>query len=179
MTQTEGSLHGRARESVSERAVALGLLAGRRVAERDVRVERRMLEARRRLDGGDDLPRHTELREAAKRRLLVRAEVPDGLVEADHALLHEVVPVAAGEEVRARLQANEPGVLPHETHPVLPYCRFEPGGRAAGLQALVELSERSSVLWRFGRPSRYPRVCAVVERISIELPRRLVDQVSR
>jgi hypothetical protein len=73
-----------------------------------------VLEARRRLDGGDDLARDAELREAAERRLLVRAEVADRLVEADHALLDEVVAVAASEKVRARLEAHESGVLPHQ-----------------------------------------------------------------
>ena len=84
------------------------------MAERDIRVERRVLEARRRLDRGDDLPRHAELREAAERRLLVRAEIPDGLVKADQALLDQVLRVAAGEEVRAGLEPDEAGVAPDQ-----------------------------------------------------------------
>ena len=44
----------------------------------------------------------------------VGTEVAYRLVEPDHALLHEVVAVAAREEVRARLQPDEPGVLAKE-----------------------------------------------------------------
>ena len=73
-----------------------------------------MLEAGRGLDRRDDLARHAELREAAERRLLVGAEVPDRLVEADQPLLQKVVVVAAGEEVRARLQAHEACVAADE-----------------------------------------------------------------
>src|SRR6185436_15323909 len=108
-----GIVHGRAGQGVAERAVGLRLLAGRRVAERDVAVQRRVLVAGRRLDGGDDLARDAELGEAAERRLL-RAVVPHGLVEADQPLLDEVFGVAPGEEVRARLQADEAGVAPHQ-----------------------------------------------------------------
>src|SRR5436305_5305897 len=66
-----------------------------------------MLEARRRLDRRDDLPRHAQLRERAERRLLVGTKVAHRLVEADEALLDQVLRVAAGEEVRARLQPDE------------------------------------------------------------------------
>jgi hypothetical protein len=84
------------------------------VAERDVRVERRVLEAGRGLDRGDDLARDTELGEAAERRLLVGAEITHRLVEADQPLLEEIVVVAAGEEVRARLEADEARVAANE-----------------------------------------------------------------
>jgi hypothetical protein len=84
------------------------------MAERDVLVERLVLEARRRLDRGDDLPRYAELGEAAEGRLLVGAEVPDGLVQADQALLDQILRVAAGEEVRARLQPDEARVPTHQ-----------------------------------------------------------------
>ena len=40
--------------------------------------------------------------------------------KADQALLDEVVRVAAGEEVRARLQADEAGVAAHQTVERLP-----------------------------------------------------------
>src|SRR5204862_8682 len=82
------------------------LLTGRRVAERNVGVQRRVLEAGRCLDGRDDLPRDAELREAAERRLL-GAEVAHGLVQADQALLDQVFRVAASEEVRACLEPDE------------------------------------------------------------------------
>ena len=104
----------RARQGVAERAVAVGVLARRRVAERDVGVQRRVLEARRGLDRRDDLPRDAQLGEAAERRLLVVAEIAHRLVEADQPFLDQVVGVAAGEEVRARLQPDEAGVAPDE-----------------------------------------------------------------
>src|SRR5439155_14626451 len=109
-----GLVHQRARKGVAQRALAVGLLAGGGVAERDVRVERRMLEAGRRLDGGDDLPGHAELGEAAERGLLVRPEVAYGLVETDQPLLDQILRVAAREEVRARLQPDEARVTAHE-----------------------------------------------------------------
>ena len=81
--------------------------AGRRARERDVLVERRVLVARRGLDRGDDLARDAQLGEVAEARLAVGAVVAHRLVEADEALLDEVVGVAAGEEVRRGLQADE------------------------------------------------------------------------
>src|SRR4051794_3335928 len=107
-------MHGRPGQGVAERALSVRVLARRGMAERDVGVERRVLEAGRGLDRGDDLPRHAEFREAAERRLLVGAEVAHRLVEADEALLDQVLRVAAGEEVRARLQAHEAGVAADE-----------------------------------------------------------------
>src|SRR5207302_7148848 len=95
-------------------ALAVGLLPRRRVAERDVGVERCVLQPRRRLDRGDDLAGYAELREAAKRGLLVGAEVAHGLEEPGQALLNEVLGIAADEEVRARLQADEAGVAADE-----------------------------------------------------------------
>src|SRR4029077_3494933 len=100
-------VHRRARERVAERALAVRVLARRGMAERDVRVERRVLVARRGLDRGDDLAGHAQLREAPERRPLLGPEVADRLVEADEPLLDEVLGVAAGEEVRARLEADE------------------------------------------------------------------------
>src|SRR6185369_3989005 len=75
-----------------------------------VGVQRRVLEARGRLDRRDDLPRDAELGEAPERGLLVGAKVAHRLVEPDKAFLDEVVGLAAGDEVRARLQADETGV---------------------------------------------------------------------
>src|SRR3989442_9727546 len=73
-----------------------------------------MLEARRRLDRRDDLPGYAQLREAAEGRLLVGPEVAHRLVEADQALLDEILGVASGQEVRARLQPDEAGVAPDQ-----------------------------------------------------------------
>src|SRR3990172_11914945 len=109
----DGVVHGGAGERTADGGVAV-LLAGRGLRERDVGVQRRVLEARRRLDGRDDLPRDAELGEAPEGGLLVGAEVAHRLVEADQALLDEVVRLAAGDEVRARLQPDEAGVAAHE-----------------------------------------------------------------
>src|SRR6185503_8028312 len=72
-----------------------------------VLVERCVLVAGRGLDRGDDLARDAELGEVAEARLAIGAVVADRLVEADEALLDEVVPVAADEEVRRGLEAHE------------------------------------------------------------------------
>jgi hypothetical protein len=105
----DGVVDVRAGERVTEGAVPV-LLARGRVAEGDVGVERRVLEAGRGLDRRDDLPRDAELGEAAERRVLVRAKVAHRLVEPDEPFLDEIVGVTAGDEVRARLQADEAGV---------------------------------------------------------------------
>ena len=73
-----------------------------------------MLVARRRLHRGDDLAGDAQLGEVAEARLAIGAVVADRLVQADEALLDEVVAVAAGEEVRRRLQADEPVVAADE-----------------------------------------------------------------
>ena len=98
---------------VAERAVAVVLARGC-LAERDVAVQRLVLVAGRGLDRGDDLARDAELRERAEGRVLVGPEVAHGLVEADQPLLDQVVGLAAGDEVRARLQADEAGVAAEE-----------------------------------------------------------------
>src|ERR671935_336869 len=100
----------RSRERVAERHVGVRVLPRRRVRERDVRVQRGVLEACRRLDRRDDLAGDAELGEAPERRLLVVTEVADGLVEADQPFLDQILRVAARQEVRARLQADEAGV---------------------------------------------------------------------
>src|SRR5262245_16787873 len=107
-------VHAGAREGVAQAAFAVRLLAGGGMAEGDVRVERGVLEAGRRLDRRDDLARHAELGEAPKGSLFVRPEVANGLVEADQPLLNEVLGIAAGEEIRARLQPDEARVAPHQ-----------------------------------------------------------------
>ena len=145
MTITDGLVHGRAGERVAERALAVRVLAGRGMAERDVLVQRRVLEARRGLDRRDDLARDAELREAAERRLLVGAEIAHGLVEADQALLDQVLGVAAGEEVRARLQADEAGVAADQLRPSRAVA-------VAGLEDELEILKLSLSLLR--------RICA-------------------
>ena len=85
-----GSWTRRAGEHLVERRLGVGS-AGRRGRERHVVVERRVLVARRGLDRGDDLARDAQLREVAERRLAVGAVVADRLVEADEALLDQVV----------------------------------------------------------------------------------------
>ena len=104
----------RAREHLVERGLGVGRARGRG-RERDVAVERRVLVARRRLDRGDDLPRDAELREVAEARLAIGAVVADRLVEADQALLDQIVAVATDEEVRRGLQTHEAVVAAHQT----------------------------------------------------------------
>src|SRR3954447_18375767 len=107
-------VHRRPRQRVAERALALAVLSWPGGAGRDGRVERRVLEPSSRLDRGDDLARDAELGEAAERGLLVGAEVANRLVEADQPLLEKVVVVAAGQEVRARLETHEARVAADE-----------------------------------------------------------------
>src|SRR3954452_3725587 len=103
----------RAGDDLFERRLAVAR-ARRRLRERHVLVQRRVLVARRRLHRGDDLAGDAELREVAEARLAIGAVVADRLVQADEALLDEVVRVAAGEEVRRRLQADEAVVAADE-----------------------------------------------------------------
>ncbi len=119
--QLLGRDHWRAGSSIGEPASASpsvqsesSSVARRRVAERDVLVERRVLVPGRGLDGGDDLPGDAQLGERAERRVLVDAVVPDRLVEADEALLDEVVRIAAGEEVARERDPHEAGVAPDD-----------------------------------------------------------------
>src|SRR5450432_3406609 len=98
---------------VERRDVVAGPRGGR--GERDVLVQRRVLVAGRCLDGRDDLAGDAELGEVAEARLAVGPEVPDRLVEADQALLDEIVGVAAGEKVRGGLQAYETVITPDQT----------------------------------------------------------------
>src|SRR5205823_8457138 len=106
---------GWAGQGVAEGDGRIGVLAGRRVRERDVRVQWRVLEASRGLDRRDDLPGHAELGEAAERGLLVMPEVPHGFVEADQAFLDQVLRIAAGEELRAGGEADEAGVAANQS----------------------------------------------------------------
>jgi hypothetical protein len=80
------------------------------LAERDVLVQRRVLVAGRGLHRGDDLAGDAELGEVAKARLTVGPVVADRLVEAEQALLDQVVRLAPEEEVRRGLQADETAI---------------------------------------------------------------------
>ena len=73
-----------------------------------------MLEASRGLDRRDDLARNAQLGEGTERGLLVGPEVAYGLIEADTALLDEVLRLATREEVGTRLQAHETVVAAHD-----------------------------------------------------------------
>jgi hypothetical protein len=66
-----------------------------------------VLVAGRGLHRGDDLTRDAELGEVSEARLTIGAVVANRLVEADQALLNQVVGVAAGEKVRRCLEADE------------------------------------------------------------------------
>ena len=83
---------------------------GRGLAEGDVLVERRVLVAGRGLDRGDDLAGDAELGEVAEARLAVGAVVADRLVEAEQALLDQVVRLPPEEEVGRGLEADEAAV---------------------------------------------------------------------
>ena len=87
-------------------------MTGRRVAERERAVQRRVFVTRRRLDRRDDLARDAELGERAERRLLLDPVVAHGLVEADEALLDQVIGISACDEVARRLEADEAVVAP-------------------------------------------------------------------
>jgi hypothetical protein len=73
-----------------------------------------VLVARRRLDRGDDLTGDAQLGEAAEARLAVTAVIAHGLVEADQPLLHQIVAVAAEQEVGRGLEAHESVVAPDD-----------------------------------------------------------------
>ena len=116
-----------------------------RVAERDVGVERRVLEAGRGLDRGDDLPRHAELGEAAERRLLVGAEVAHRLVEADQPLLDQVLASRRRRGSTSSPSGGRSRVAPHQRVERLA-SPLRARGRAADPQALVELSAGGAAL---------------------------------
>src|SRR3990170_7797879 len=59
------------------------------------------------LDGSQYLPRDTEFGERPKWGLLLEVEVSDGLEEADHALLDDILSFRARQEVAARLGPSE------------------------------------------------------------------------
>src|SRR4029077_3412830 len=83
---------------------------GRRLAEGDVLVQRRVLVTGRRLHRGDDLAGDAELGEVAKARLAVGAVIADRLVEAEQALMDQVVGLAPEQEVGGGLEADETAV---------------------------------------------------------------------
>src|SRR5919106_1209205 len=59
------------------------------------------------LYGSQYLPRDAEFGERPKRGLLLEVEVSDGLEEADHALLDDILSFRARQEVAARLGPSE------------------------------------------------------------------------
>ncbi len=95
---------------ISSRVVSESPRGGRRLAERDVLVQRRVLVAGRGLHRGDDLAGDAELGEVAEARLTIGPVVADRLVEAEQALLDQVVGLAAEQEVGGGLEADEAAV---------------------------------------------------------------------
>jgi hypothetical protein len=81
--------------------------------------------------------------ERPERGLLVRPEVADSLEQADLALLHEIVRIAAGEEVRARLEPDEPLVAADDLvhRPLIPVPRGRDQGQLSGLPQDAPLLE--------------------------------------
>ena len=100
-------------QELLDRALA-GVVAAADAGDRHVLVERLVLLAGRRLDGGDDLPGDAQLGERTERRLVLGAEVAGRLVEADQRLLLDVVGVAADEEVAPGPGPGEPAVALEE-----------------------------------------------------------------
>ena len=62
-------------------------------------------------DGRDDLPGDAQLRKGAEAAQPLGLIVADGLEQADHAFLHDVLMVRSDEEIAARLGAHEVFVL--------------------------------------------------------------------
>ena len=84
-------MHGRPGQHLVEGGVVVAGVTGRRARERDVLVEGAVLVASGRLHRSDDLPRDAQLGEVAKARLAIGAIVADRLVQADQALLDQVL----------------------------------------------------------------------------------------
>ena len=89
----------------------VGVLIVDRLVERDVRVERDVLLPRRGLDRGDDLAGDAQLGERPERRQLLPPEVPNGLVEADHPLLDDILAIGPDQKVRLGFDSDEVAVL--------------------------------------------------------------------
>ena len=84
-------------DHVQQRTVAL--LVIQRLVEGDVAVQGNMLLTGRCLDGRDDLARNAQLRKCTEGGQLVRAEITDGFVQADHAFLNDILMIRANEEI--------------------------------------------------------------------------------
>ena len=109
----DGIVHGGAWQHLVERGhVFAG--SGRCGGEGHVLVQRRVLVARGRLHGSDDLARDAQLGKVAEAGLAIGAKVADRLVQTHEPLLDEVIGVAPGQEVRGGLQPHEAVVAPHE-----------------------------------------------------------------
>src|SRR4051812_3073886 len=163
----------RARQDLVQRRLGVRR-ARRRRGERHVAVERRVLVAGRGLDRGADLAGDAELGEVAERRLTVGPEVADRLVEPDEAFLDEVLGVAAGEEVRRRLQPHERVVTAHEA--VVRVCATGLGERneVRILNLYLSLSSR----WRqSGHEHVLPPAPAGAKSRGAHLPRRRFRRV--
>ena len=121
---------------------------GGRARERDVLVQRGVLVAGRGLDRGDDLARDAQLGEVAEARLAVGAVVADRLVQADEALLDQIVGVAAGEEVRRGLEPDEAVVTADEAVVRVGVALLREGDQEAILNLRLSLRARRRVLPR-------------------------------
>ena len=62
-------------------------------------------------DGGNDLAGDAQFREGPEGGKLIFPEIPDGLIQADHALLHDVLMIRADEEIASGLGAHEVFIL--------------------------------------------------------------------
>ena len=82
---------------------AVGILIIYRLVQADIRIQRYMLLSGGRFDRGDDLPGDAQLGKRPKRRELITAEIPDGLIHTDHTLLDQVLLIAAQQKISPRL----------------------------------------------------------------------------
>ena len=101
------------REHVHQDAVRV-LLRRQWLGQRDVGVERLVLLAPCAADRRDELARDADVGEGPERRLLVRLEISDGLVQADHRLLEDVVALGADQEIGAGFHSSEVPVAGEE-----------------------------------------------------------------
>src|SRR5690606_16485109 len=89
----------------------VGLVVVERLVQRHVGVERDVLLARGRLDGGNDLAGDAELGKGPERGQLVRAKIADRLVKTDHPFLDDILAIRADQKIRARFRAHKVLIL--------------------------------------------------------------------
>ena len=92
-------------DHIQQRAIGFFIIEG--LIEGNVAIEGHMLLPGGRLNGGDDLALHAQLRKGAEGGQAVGLKIPDGLIQADHPLLHNVLVIRTDEKIAAGLGANK------------------------------------------------------------------------